>query len=82
MTNPFSVTLTATGLNPASDPSAAGPLWLALTIAAAADAGDYTGKTPTREVINRWKAAGYLDSLVGKSIAPFLESVAMRETGR
>jgi hypothetical protein len=80
--NPFSTTLSLTGLNSASDPSTgAGPLYLALKIAAAADPGDYAGRTPVREVVNRWKAAGYLDSLVGKSIAPLLEDVAMRERG-
>jgi hypothetical protein len=80
--NPFSTTLSLMGLTTHSDPSTpAGALWLALTIAAVADPGDYAGRTPVREVINRWKTAGYLDSLIGKSLAPLLETVAMRERG-
>jgi hypothetical protein len=57
---------------------AAGACWLALTLAAAADGGGYTGITPVREIINRWRAAGYLSSTIGRTIAPVLESLAIR----
>jgi hypothetical protein len=80
--NPYTSTLLTMGLTSHSDPSTpAGALWLALTIAAATDPADYSGRTPVREVINRWKTAGYFDSLIGKSLAPLLETVAMRERG-
>jgi hypothetical protein len=73
----FSYALSVGGVSKESS-DGAGALWLALTLAAATDGGGYTGITPVREIINRWRAAGYLSSMVGHTIAPILESLAIR----